>query len=74
MLSVADQGVGIADPEKNKIFKKFYRIGNEETRSTKGTGLGLYLVKHITDRHHGTITVHDNKPKGSIFTLEFPAA
>ena len=72
ILSVADQGVGIADAEKQKIFKKFYRIGNEETRSTKGTGLGLYLVKHITDRHRGTISVQNNKPKGSIFTLEFP--
>jgi two-component system phosphate regulon sensor histidine kinase PhoR len=73
ILSVADQGQGIAPAEKENIFKKFYRIGNEETRSTKGTGLGLFLVKQIADYHKGRISVQDNKPKGSIFTVDFPA-
>ena len=73
-LAVADQGVGIPDTEKANIFKKFYRIGNEETRSTKGTGLGLFLVKQIADHHQGTIAVLNNRPKGSIFTLEFPVS
>jgi len=72
MLAVADQGIGVPDAEKEHIFKKFYRLGNEETRSTKGTGLGLFLVKQIVDHHHGTIAVQDNRPKGSIFALEFP--
>jgi len=73
-LAVSDQGVGIPDAEKANIFKKFYRIGNEETRSTKGTGLGLFLVKQIADHHRGTIAVLNNRPKGSIFTLEFPVS
>jgi two-component system phosphate regulon sensor histidine kinase PhoR len=71
-FSVADQGVGIPEDEKKNIFKKFYRLGNEETRSTKGTGLGLYLVAQIADHHRGRITVRDNRPKGSIFEVEFP--
>lgn len=71
VLSVTDEGIGIPDAEKTKIFKKFYRVGNEETRSTKGTGLGLFLVKQIIDHHRGSISVSDNKPKGSIFAVEF---
>src|SRR5436190_11765309 len=70
-LSVADQGIGIPDSEKANIFRKFYRIGNEETRSTKGTGLGLFLVKQIADHHQCIVSVRDNRPKGSIFTAEF---
>ena len=70
-LSVQDEGLGIPDEEKANIFKKFYRIGNEETRGTKGTGLGLFLVKQIADHHRCLITVRDNRPKGSIFTAEF---
>ncbi len=72
VLSVADQGVGIPDPEKNKIFDKFYRIGNEETRNTKGTGLGLFIVKHIVDFHRGDIKVMNNTPKGTIFKVTLP--
>ena len=72
ILSVLDEGPGIPDAEKKKVFKKFYRIGNEETRSAKGTGLGLFLVNEIAEHHHATIHITDNKPKGTIFTAEFP--
>jgi signal transduction histidine kinase len=68
-LSVADQGIGISEADKKLIFKKFYRIGKEETRTTKGTGLGLYIVKYLSELHGGTISVRDNSPKGSIFEL-----
>ncbi|BAV10066.1 His Kinase A (phospho-acceptor) domain-containing protein [Filimonas lacunae] len=68
-LSVADEGAGIPDEEKKKIFTKFYRIGNENTRSTKGTGLGLYLCKKIAIDHKGSIGVKNNTPQGSIFTV-----
>ena len=71
ILSVADDGIGISDLEKGTIFKKFYRIGNEETRKTKGTGLGLYIVKYLVEQHQGTITVKNNVPKGSIFEAVF---
>lgn len=71
LLSVADEGFGIADDEKKKVFNKFYRTGNENTRTTKGTGLGLYLCSQICKSHNGKISIIDNKPQGSIFKVEF---
>jgi two-component system sensor histidine kinase CiaH len=71
VLEVIDQGCGISEEEKKNIFKKFYRVGNEETRTTKGTGLGLYLCKKIAEDHNGMITVSDNQPQGSKFTVQF---
>lgn len=71
VLQVLDEGPGIPDSEKNKVFEKFYRIGNEATRTTKGTGLGLYLCKKIVEEHHGTIKVTDNYPTGCNFTVSF---
>ncbi len=72
-LRVVDEGLGIPDQEKNKVFTKFYRIGNENTRKTNGTGLGLYLSKRIAKAHKATISVKDNQPQGSIFTVTFKA-
>ncbi len=71
VLSVKDQGVGIPDDEKEKIFDKFYRIGNENTRSSKGTGLGLFIVKKIVSLYKYDIAVKNNTPKGSIFEVTF---
>jgi K+-sensing histidine kinase KdpD len=70
-LAVLDEGVGISDEEKINIFQKFYRIGNEETRSAKGTGLGLYIVQFLVEKHNGTISIKNNSPKGSIFEVVF---
>lgn len=70
-LQVKDQGEGIADEEKKLVFEKFYRVGNEQTRKTQGTGLGLYICKKIAQEHGGTITLTDNQPAGSIFTVSF---
>jgi len=70
-LAVADQGQGIPDDEKKKIFDKFYRTGQEATRRTKGTGLGLYLCRKIAEDHDATLKVADNSPVGSIFTVLF---
>jgi two-component system sensor histidine kinase CiaH len=72
VLKVIDRGPGIAAAEKKKIFEKFYRSGDESVRTTKGTGLGLYLCKRIVKDHRGTIAVEDNKPAGSIFTVTIP--
>ncbi|MBK8143994.1 MAG: GHKL domain-containing protein [Bacteroidetes bacterium] len=69
ILSVKDHGNGIPDSEKEKIFEKFYRIGNENTRSSKGTGLGLYVVKKIIQLYKYDISVKNNIPKGSIFEV-----
>jgi len=70
-LAVKDEGAGIPDDEKKKIFNKFYRTGQEKTRSTQGTGLGLYLCRKIVQDHKATIKVTDNSPVGSIFTVMF---
>ncbi|MFI5164140.1 MAG: sensor histidine kinase [Bacteroidia bacterium] len=69
ILSVQDEGTGISTEEKKNIFKKFYRVGNEETRKTKGTGLGLYIVKYLAEKHNGTVVVKNNSPKGTIFEV-----
>ncbi|MBR9922802.1 MAG: GHKL domain-containing protein [Bacteroidetes bacterium] len=71
-LIVADEGVGIPEAEKKRIFTQFYRIGNEDTRKTKGTGLGLYIVDQIVKAHRGKIKISDNSPKGSIFKISLP--
>jgi two-component system phosphate regulon sensor histidine kinase PhoR len=70
-LTVADHGIGISDVEKPLIFDKFYRVGNEDTRNTKGTGLGLFIVKQVLDKHQATIQIRDNRPKGSVFEVVF---
>ncbi len=71
-LKIADQGMGISEKEKKKIFEKFYRVGNEDTRATKGTGLGLYIVNEIIKAHQGKITVADNQPQGTVFMIMLP--
>jgi signal transduction histidine kinase len=70
-LKVLDQGSGIPVAEKSKIFEKFYRIGNEETRKSKGTGLGLYLCRKIAEFHKAGLYYQPNTPQGSqfIFTI-----
>ncbi len=70
---VSDEGNGIPDEEKKKIFQKFYREGSEETRRTKGTGLGLFIVEKVVKMYNGSIVVSDNMPKGSIFEITLPA-
>lgn len=72
MLSVADTGIGISAEDKSRVFERFYRVGNEETRTTKGTGLGLYIVKQVVQFHNGTIKVYDNTPKGTRFEITLP--
>ena len=72
-LTVKDQGIGIAPEDRSKIFDKFYRVGAEQTRSTKGTGLGLYLCKKIVNFHGGAIFIKPNQPKGSIFVVQLKA-
>lgn len=71
LLSVRDEGPGISDKEKKKIFHKFYRSGQEGTRNAPGTGLGLYLCRKIALDHKAQIKVSDNSPVGSIFTVSF---
>jgi signal transduction histidine kinase len=73
-IAVADLGKGIPVEERRKVFDKFYRMGTEITRKTKGTGLGLYLVRRIATDHKGIIDIKDNIPQGSIFTISFSSS
>jgi len=71
-LQVIDKGKGISQLDKQKIFDKFYRVGNAATKEAKGTGLGLYLTKNIIGKHKGNISVTDNLPNGSNFEIILP--
>lgn len=71
IVTISDNGPGIPINEKDKIFKKFYRVGDENTRHTKGTGLGLFLVKQILKIHHAKIAVEPNQPNGAKFIITF---
>jgi K+-sensing histidine kinase KdpD len=70
-MEIMDEGPGIADEEKKKIFDKFYRIGDEVVRKTPGTGLGLYLCRKIVKDHNADISVTNNAPGGSNFIVTF---
>ncbi|MBL7750548.1 MAG: two-component sensor histidine kinase [Chitinophagaceae bacterium] len=71
VLQIIDEGEGIPDHEKTRIFDKFYRVGNESTRRTPGTGLGLYLCKKIAGAHNADISVTNHLPNGSNFAVSF---
>ena len=73
-LEVADRGIGIARRDQAKIFEKFYRAGDPLVHNTKGSGLGLSLVRHISQAHGGDISVESTPGKGSKFILSIPLA
>lgn len=70
-LEVCDEGEGIPAAERQKIFLKFYRIGNENTRKSKGSGLGLYLTKRIAEQHGADIIARERQPKGTCFEVNW---
>jgi len=72
VLTISDNGLGITDEEKKHIFNKFYRVQSDLTRNTKGTGLGLFIIKHLVNSHQGTIKLSDNNPKGLIIKITIP--
>lgn len=71
VLEIKDQGCGISDEEKETVFQKFFRSGSENTRKTKGTGIGLFIVKSICDLHQIQIKILNNQPSGSVFQIQF---
>ncbi len=72
VLRVKDRGPGIPDKEKKKIFDRFYRVGTEQVRHSKGTGLGLYIVKQVVSMHRGEVQVKDREEEGSVFEVRLP--
>ncbi|MGI5353271.1 sensor histidine kinase [Streptomyces sp. CA-250714] len=73
-ISVTDQGIGISDRDKERIFERFYRVDPARSRATGGTGLGLSIVKHVAASHGGEVTVWSAEGQGSTFTLRLPEA
>ena len=71
-VRVRDDGPGIPEAEREKIFERFYRLDKSRSKETGGTGLGLAIVKHGAQRHHGTIEVGGTEGEGAQFTLRFP--
>ena len=70
LLRALDNGPGVRDEDKKRIFDRFYRVDKARTRQKGGFGLGLSLAKQIVEAFKGTIQVKDNKPKGSIFEVK----
>ena len=71
VLGVKDQGVGVPEKFRKAIFEKFVRVGNEETRTQKGSGLGLYIVDQLLKMHEAHIECLPNQPKGTHFKITF---
>jgi signal transduction histidine kinase len=71
-MSVSDQGMGIPKEHLPKVFDRFHRVDNRDTRTVGGTGIGLYLVKHLVEAHGGRIWVESEHGKGSTFIFELP--
>lgn len=72
-IQVANNGITIADADKKKIFQKFSRLDNPMTRLTQGSGMGLFIAKHMTEKMNGEISV-ESKDEHTVFTLLLPAA
>lgn len=73
-IAVTDQGIGISEKDKERIFERFYRVDPARSRQTGGTGLGLAIVKHVAASHGGEVTVWSSEGQGSTFTLKLPEA
>ncbi|RUQ99013.1 sensor histidine kinase [Labedella endophytica] len=73
-IAVTDQGIGIADEDKERVFERFFRVDDARSRRTGGTGLGLSIVKHTVQNHGGEVKVWSQLGRGSTFTIRLPQA
>ena len=71
-VSIKDNGMGIAKNQLDKLFEKFYRVPTGDVHDTKGSGLGLSIVKHIVDAHDGKVTINSKPGEGSEFKVLIP--
>ena len=69
---VQDHGIGIPQPEQERVFERFYRVDKARSRDTGGTGLGLAIVRNVARAHGGEILVTSREGEGSTFTLRLP--
>ncbi|WP_430647697.1 sensor histidine kinase [Agromyces sp. GXS1127] len=73
-ISIADQGIGIAPEDLDRVFERFYRVDQARSRNTGGSGLGLSIVKHTVQNHGGDVRVWSRQGRGSTFTIRLPLA
>jgi two-component system sensor histidine kinase SenX3 len=73
-IAVTDQGIGIPDEDRDRVFERFYRIDPARSRHTGGSGLGLSIVKHVVQNHGGDVRVWSQPGNGSTFTIRLPEA
>jgi two-component system sensor histidine kinase SenX3 len=73
-IAVTDQGVGIPENERDRVFERFFRVDSARSRSTGGSGLGLSIVKHVVQNHGGDVRVWSQPGSGSTFTIRLPEA
>jgi two-component system sensor histidine kinase SenX3 len=71
-IAVVDHGIGIPREEQSRIFERFHRVGTSLVHDVKGAGLGLAIVHHVMQAHHGRVTVESESGSGSTFTLWIP--
>lgn len=71
-IAVSDEGVGIQEKDLKLLFREFSRIPNEMSKSVSGTGIGLYLTRHLIELHHGKVNVESTLGTGSTFTIILP--
>ncbi len=72
VIQICDTGIGISEENRQRIFEPFFRVDKSRSREMGGAGLGLSIVKKIIEKHDGTITVSNNNPQGTCFTVELP--
>ena len=73
-LSVTDDGIGIPDEHRDRVFDRFYRVSGSRDRTSGGTGLGLAIVRELVTAHHGTVAVVPSESTGTTIVMTFPAA
>jgi two-component system phosphate regulon sensor histidine kinase PhoR len=71
-VSVSDHGIGIPEEQLGKLFMRFHRVDSRDSRKQYGTGIGLYLVKHLVEAHQGEVSVESEQGNGSTFTFVLP--
>ena len=72
-VSITDQGIGIPEDQISRLFTRFHRVDSRDSRKQYGTGIGLYLVKHLIEAHHGEVSVASTQSEGSTFTFVLPS-
>lgn len=72
VLEVSDNGIGIPEEDKDRVFERFYRVDKSRSRSSGGTGLGLSIVRHAASYHHAEIHLESKAGKGTVITVRFP--